>query len=322
MKADILSDLSFYRAARFRPGVLTDVTSEAARVSYRELNLDLEHSSNAEEPLSRLFADLNDGVPIEGLEGRLGPFFEPALEVLSALDRYGLLDEAAPRAPDAYLTGAQLWREVDALAKRMSHAPVDGLTVSLVDGSAARDQLVRYAREYFHIVRMGSRIAASALANTRLELVPALEAFLSGELGHDRMLAASLSAVELDPKEVAASNPLPETFAVITALQVMADQEPLSYAASLFLVERANPEFHEAFVACCGRHKLPDRFWRPILRHAGLNDEGDHGGISQELLELIPVVSDEEATGVKKQVIHLIDALVDLDLALADTDER
>jgi hypothetical protein len=110
--------------------------------------------------------------------------------------------------------------------------------------------------------------------------------------------------------------PLPETFALISGLQVLADQEPLSFKALVFLLEEASPEFHDAFVTACERAGLGPDFWQPIVSHADINNDGDHGAISMRLLSQVETVTTEERLVVLKHVATTIESLIGLERAM------
>ena len=143
-----------------------------------------------------------------------------------------------------------------------------------------------------------------------------LEKFLASEIGHDELILSALMSVGITSDELHASLPLPETFAIISALQVFADQEPLTFKALVFLMEETNPEFHEAFVSACEHEGLGRDFWKPITDHGEINEDGGHGSISSSLLAQVGLVSVEERVVVLKQAFTMIENLVALEHAL------
>lgn len=311
------AELDFYRRAAFRPGVHWDVRAEGATFSYRELSFEIEYSECSVPHVTALCDDLKAGVSPGVLTERLGPFWPFGRTLVDALDRYGLLcDLASPEAVRAS-HGEAVWRTVKAFTERARARLDSPFAIALADGDAKRPQLIAYVEQYFHIVSQGSRIAAAAFANARPgPSGDILERFLQGEIGHESMLVASLAAVGVDASALRQTNPWAETFAITTALQVLADQEPLSLAACLFLVEEANPDFHDGFRACCQAQGMPDGFWQPILDHAGVNDDSDHGSISQELLSCFDVVTEEEEVMLLRQTFGMLENLQAFDRAL------
>jgi len=240
-----------------------------------------------------------------------------AHDILQALDRYGFLTETAPPEPGRTISGAAFWTEVAAFVERAKVKARPILYEALRSGRASRAALIRYAREYYHVVRAGPGIIAGSLAHAGNRTTRAiLEQFLASELGHDKLIASALASVGIGEAEIDRALPLPETFSIISALQVAADQEPLTFKALVFLMEEASPEFHQAFVSACEYEGLPAAFWGPITDHAGINDEGAHGSISERLLTQVETVTQEERCVVLKQAITMIENLVALEHAL------
>jgi pyrroloquinoline quinone (PQQ) biosynthesis protein C len=310
--------LTFYSSVRFRPAVETEVRDTEATFRYRALSFDVEFPHGCRGAVRKLCEALANGSDMSQLKRGL-PFAEEETHaLLDTLDRFGLLTENVPSAPPSMLTGRDLWAAISELAERVKTTLSVPFTEALQARQATRAQLIAYAEQYLHVVRHGARIAAAAFASARTaQAEKTLETFAKGEFGHDRLLAASLVAVGLDPIEILNRNPWPETFAIISHLHVLADQDPLSFAGCLFVVEDATPEFHQAFLNCCRMHDLPEAFSRPILQHAAINDEGDHGNISRELLATVQLVSEEERDTVLSHVVTLLENLAALDQAIA-----
>ena len=84
----------------------------------------------------------------------------------------------------------------------------------------------------------------------------------------------------------------------------------LSFKAALFLFETPDTPFNEAFRDRCTEVGLPEEFWRPILLHATINDEYDHGDISAALLSEVACVSPEECIVVLKHLGILVETIV------------
>jgi hypothetical protein len=232
-------------------------------------------------------------------------------EVLSALDSLGLLTETSLPEPAGVVSGRQLYRELRRFADRLYDRVIEGrFHRAMTFGGITRNQLVGYALEYYHLVRQAPRVLAPALAKEEPgELPGLLQDFLASELHHDRMLETSLKAVGITREQLRRMQPLPATFALIASIGAYAAQNPLTFKAMLYLFEEPSPEFNEAFAEACQAEGLPDAFVRPILAHAQLNDEGDHGDISAQLLAEVPVVGPEEQHTVRKHLAIVIETL-------------
>jgi hypothetical protein len=307
----------YYTKPIFRPAVEYLVGDLRAVFRYDTVSFDIDCNEHASVEISRLCDLLTSGVDLSTLPSAFGDFETHAWNIIEALDRYGFLTDGAPPDLQQVISGAAFWKEVSAFVERAKVKSQPVLYEALRSGRADRHALIRYAIEYFHIVRAGPQIIAGSLAHTQSNAVRAiLEDFLGSELGHDRILLRALSAVGIGEDRLHSALPLPETFSLISALQVFADQEPLTFMALVFLLEEASPEFNKEFLSACVRCGLGDDFSGPIIRHAAINDAGDHGGISARLLNCLPLVTTEERIVVLKQAAVVVENLVALEHAI------
>lgn len=312
---------SYYDRPGFRVGVEFLVGDTRAIFTYDEVSFDVDLNAAAAQEVERLCDALGelDGLDQDSVQFSFGSFTTHVWELLAALDKYGFLTERGRPNPAMAITGSVFWSQVDAFASRAKSHFRPVLYAALASGTVSRAALVRYALEYYHVVRNGPSIIAGALAHVGTERTRRLlERFVVQETGHDRLLLKALAAVGLDERQVRAAVPLPETFVIIAALQTLADQDPLAFKAVAFLLEEASPEFHDAFRDACERVQLGPSFFEPIIRHAEINDDGDHGLISAELLAEVAAISTEERVGVLKHVATLIESLVALERAVLD----
>jgi len=308
---------TYYSNPAFRPGVNVCLNKTNASFSYYgtefEIDFDAELGSDVELCVDalRFGADVND--PALLTDGR-----SHIHELLTVFDRYGFLTDANWTRPGVSLSGRAFWRELNAFARQVKARFPFAFSAQLAEGRIDAAKLVLYATQYYHVVRIGPRIIAGALAHAaRPRTQRLLENFLIEETGHDRLLAEALRGAGLPQTMIDSSMPLPETFALTSYLQVLAEQEPLSFAGTIFLMEEENAEFHVNFVQACHRAGLGESFYGPIKRHAHINDDGDHGNISAELLEDVDLVSPEETTVVKKHLVGLIECLSEIDRAVS-----
>jgi hypothetical protein len=315
---------TYYQRPVFRPGTQVAPGQNFLTLTYDQFSLTIDFSTVAEPFLRDLLQRLATGLVSEeflSVYPDLGPQTD---EILEALDRYGFLTEAEPTAPEHSISGAAFWQEVAAFATRWRRSLSPPLYPALCRGDVGRAGLVAYALQYYYVVRNGPPVIAGMLphaadASTRAQL----EEFLVEELGHEHFLLDALSTAGMTPTHVQESLPWPETFAIISALQVMADQEPLSFKACIFLMEEESAEFHRAFVEACERAGLDEGFWGPIVQHAHINESGEHASITERLLSREESVSTEARIVALKQLAALLDALVALEhavLAHAATD--
>lgn len=312
---------SYYRQAAFRPGVDHLVGDTRALFSYFEVSFDVDLNAAAAHHVERLCDALDSpaGLAMASVEEEFGAFTPHVWEILAALDKYGFLTERGEPDVTTAISGAVFWHQVEAFANRAKAHFRPVLYTALADGTVGAGAIVRYAVEYWHLVRHGPSIIAGALPHVGTPRTKHLiERFVIQESGHDRLLLRSLAAAGIDEQRAMSFTPLPETFALIAGLQTLADQDPLSFKAVAFLLEESSPEFHAAFRDASERVGLGRDFWSPIVRHAEINDDGDHEQISAELLAEVPGVTAEERTVVLSHVATLIESLVALEHAVLD----
>ena len=137
-----------------------------------------------------------------------------------------------------------------------------------------------------------------------------LQDFFVSELHHDRLIKNSLTSVGIQLEQIRRMQPLPMTFALCSSLGVFAQQHPLSYKAALMLFEQDDPSFHQLFKQQCDALGLPSGFYQPILLHASINEDGEHGDITKILFAEIPFISPEEQLLVKKNMAILLESMV------------
>ncbi|SEK07689.1 iron-containing redox enzyme family protein [Paraburkholderia diazotrophica] len=309
MQATTASDL--FSAPRFRPGVQLIQEHNGLTIDYREQSCsvvaDMQGSLQA-------FADslkLGDATIAE-LKRRHADLSPEIDGLIEEFDRLGLLTESAFPAPRGCLSGEEFYHRIRKFAaETIERKSKSRFYQGLRDRTLPRSALIGYALEYFYIVREAPGLIAPALGHAEpVKVQKLLQGFLASELNHDEMLRQSLHAVSIRTDNLDYLVPLPATFALCASLGVYARQHPLSFKALLFLFEQPGVSFHVELADYCRETGIPEGFWRPIARHASINDEFDHDDISLTLLSGIDAVSPEEQLTVKKHVMLAIETMV------------
>jgi hypothetical protein len=301
------------RMPKFRHSVDAVVRPTEAEIFMGVSQCAFEFSQDDAESVSRLLFHLKSGgLTANELVLRLPDIAEQIPGLLADFDRLRLLVDSDSSAADGTRSGTQLYREVLRLADRVAgRVAKSAFYNALVEGRATRQQLIGYGMEYYWIVKAAPGIIGPVLGMAHsLEERALLQDFLKSELGHDRFLGEALMAVGVMPEELEAHQPLPTTFALGASLGVYARQHPISFKASLFLFERAQPAFIDAFDARCEALGLPEAFYLPLREHADLNSEYDHADISRSLMALEHAVDPESCTVVKRHVSLLLETMV------------
>ena len=307
------SNLPALKNPRFRGAVTAFGGANMAEITLGAQRCSFEYSDQEALGVLRLLDDLRGGgLTVAELAARSPEIAEKIPPLLEELNHLRLLTESAPAAGGAVCSGAQLYREVRRVADRTLDRVGKSLFLrALLEDRATREQLIGYALEYHWIVKAAPGLIAPALANAHSRRArERMQDFLKSELGHDRYLASALAAAGVSEEEMELHQPLPATFALCAALGVYGRQHPLSFHACLFLFERAQPEFVDAFDDRCRDLGLPEVFYAPLRAHADLNEEFDHEDIAGALMELEPVVDAATSTVVKRHVSLMVETMV------------
>lgn len=298
---------------KFRQAVAVTVLAGSVEIAFDETRCAFDFEPGDGPAVSRLIAHLSAGGLTAGeLTAKSPQIAQQIPALLEDLDRLRLLVDTVRPGAEAIVSGSQLYREVRRLVGRVTQRVArSAFHDALLEGRATRAQLVGYALEYYWIVKMAPGLIGPALASARSPAESGLlQEFLRSELGHDRFLGAALEATGVTAAELEAHQPLPATFALCASLGVYARQHPLSFKAVLFLFERAQPAFIDAFDDRCRALALPEAFYEPLRAHADLNSDYQHEDISQTLMALESVVDAETAVAVKRHVALMIETMI------------
>jgi hypothetical protein len=302
--------LELFRNPRFRAGVSLEFDDDGVECEYRDQSCRVDFHGRADA--RRLIELLREGGRTrEELERDCPECASEVGDVITALDSLGLLTETRLSPPAGVLTGRQLYREIRRMADRLYEQVIDeAFYRAMLDETITRDQLIGYALEYYHLVRMSPRLLAPALAKEEPgRTAELLQDFFAAELHHDKILESALSTVGITPEQLRESQPLPMTLGLCVGIGAYAAQNPLTFKAVLYLFEESSPDFNDAFAVAARRAGLPDGFIQPILSHADINSEGEHGDISAQLLAEVPVVGPEEQHTLRKHVAIMVETM-------------
>jgi hypothetical protein len=251
------------------------------------------------------------GKSLEKLQEMCPNIAEDIPGLLTEFEQRGLLVESPRQKVNYGVTGQQFYRDLSRFIERLKQQlPASNFGQKMIDKTITRNELIGYALESYHVTHLCPKLLAPALANYEsVETQTLLQEFFASELHHDRLLEKSLKTVGITQEQLEQMQPLPMTFAVCSSLAVFAKQHPLSFKAALVLFEEDSKEFHDLFKERCQALDLPTDFYKPILLHAGINEEGGHQDITGLLLTKVPYVSPEEQALVKKNMAVLMESI-------------
>lgn len=235
-------------------------------------------------------------------------------EMMVALDEQGMLRDAH-FIPESGMSGVTAYSWLRRYADHVRNGVRSPLYEALAEGSITQEQLIGYAIEYWHITHLCPRALAPALARDNLSVCvwQKLMNFYLTEHNHDRIMEKSIKAVGITREQLLQTQPLPATLAIMASLGVYAYNFPLALIATLFPMEEPEPEFLELFRAKCADLGLPGSFVKPIVDHSNVNEDGEHEGVTLDLLTNFSFISDEELQECGKAVADIIEQRARLD---------
>lgn len=299
---------------KFKQGVQFLIGDKTSVFSYGDVSFDIDCNEAAAQQLERLCDNLTLGFEMERIGEKFPEFKDHAVEIIKTLDRFGFTVEAAHVDVSQSISGKLFWEQIESASFRVKEKLNPKFYAYLKSENVTRDALIAYVIEYLHVVKAGPKIIAAALPHARHPNVEnIMTRFFKSELGHEKMILDSLSAVGITEEMVSQELPSAEVFSLISTYQVLAAQDFLSFISLVFLLEDPADEFHAAFVDACRRVGMPEGFWKPIVQHAEINDDGDHGSISKELLFYVDALSFEEKNNVLKHLVNVLENIVALE---------
>lgn len=297
----------------FKDRVLLKFQDSEVEIRYGEQGCSITVPPEYHQETVKLFRLLQiGGFSSEQLAQACPEIKEDIPELLTDFHRRGFLIETQRNVDSRGISGIQFYRElfrfIERLKRQFASSP---FSQKMADGTITKEQLIGYALESYHITHLCPRLLAPSLANYESTATQKLlQNFFTSELHHDRLIENSLSSVGIKLPQLEKMQPLPMTFAICSSLGVFACQHPLSFKVALLLFEQDDKVFHQLFTQQCQAKELPAEFYKPMLLHAGINEEGEHEDITRVLLAEIPYVSPEEQLVVKKNMAILMESLV------------
>ena len=153
------------RMPRFRHTVNAVVRPTEAEIFMGGSQCAFEFPADDAESVSRLMLHLGSGgLTVNELASRSPGIAEQIPGLLAEFDRLRLLVESDSSAADGTRSGTQLYREVLRLADRVAgRVARSAFYNALVEGHAARQQLIGYGLEYYWIVKAAPGIIGPVL---------------------------------------------------------------------------------------------------------------------------------------------------------------
>lgn len=302
-----------FEKPRLRSGVTFLEGDQEILIEYRDQSCSLHYDKTiSSEVISFLSTIQKETFTTEQLNSQYQQSLGNINDLLRELDRLGLLDEGKKYPTNSYCTGEDFYHVkllpmVRNLQYELNSSP---FYIKMKEGNITRNELIGFAMEYYHLVKMSPSLISPSLSHVMNEQAnkQLIKLFID-EHDHDVMMLSCLEAVGI-PKEIMLKRqPLASTFSSYISLGVYAKQHFLSFFSALFLFETPSTEFNKLFIDCCKKQKMPPGFYQPIINHSDINEQESHGTITETLLTTIPIISNEEQVTTLINIHALVEML-------------
>ncbi|WP_413736487.1 iron-containing redox enzyme family protein [Sodalis sp. RH21] len=312
----------FFSVPGLRKGVHINNTATGISLDYREQGCDIQVESERKGELLRFIKKLSLGEKelseLNKLFSKCG--FSPN-EIINDLDKLGLMNEFTQKNTDKVMSGEDFYysRLIPTAHRWQYRLGQSPLYQRMIANAITKNELIGFAMEYYHLVKMAPVLISPALSHVVSEEIRGqLLALFVEEYDHDRMMMDCLAAVGIAESELLMRQPLPATFMANASLGVYARQHYLSFFSALFLFETPSHAFNECFIKVCTEHGLPENFYQPLIKHSDINEGGNHDLITLNLLKHIPLISEEEQNTILVHICSLIEMLHEEDRQIVD----
>ncbi|NDL64749.1 iron-containing redox enzyme family protein [Acerihabitans arboris] len=314
---------NFFCFPRLRKGVAITTNDTGIALHYHEQGCDITVEPETKNKLFLFLKTLAKGK--YSTKNLIQKFSENegfcCVEIIQRLDKLGLIDDGMQIKQTGALSGEDFYfsRLLPVVRKWQYNAGDSPFYSRMVSGKITNNEIIGFAMEYYHLVKMSPALIAPALSHNLNENIRALLLGLFiEEYDHDKMLLACLSEVGIDESVLLARQPLPATFMANASLGVYARQHFLSFFSALLLFETPSQMFNNTFIDACINKGLPEEFYNPIITHSDINEESDHDLITLNLLREIPVIAVEEQNVILVHICNLIEMLFEEDRQIVE----
>ncbi|WP_027711442.1 hypothetical protein [Dickeya chrysanthemi] len=303
---------SLFEIPRLRTGVAFFEDNQNVFIEYRAQGCSLLPEGVSSNDVISLLSILQQGtLTTEQLKSQYDEILGNIDDFLLELDRLGLLEEGGQSSADSAMTGEDFYHaELLPMVRNLQYKLGNSLLYErMQEGIVTRNELIGFAMEYYHLVKMAPGLIAPSLSHVVSEQAhkQLIKLFVE-EYDHDKMMIACLESIGIPEHVMLNRQPLASTFSANASLGVYSRQHFLSFFSALFLFETPSLDFNDLFVKSCKNLSIPSSFYKPIIKHSDINEEENHDAITETLLKSISVISCEEQI---TTLIH-IHALVEM----------
>ncbi|GAB1786774.1 thiaminase II/PqqC family protein [Priestia aryabhattai] len=257
------------------------------------------------------FINLLDGKnTFQDIANKTGIVLEKVKEYVEFLDRELLITDGEFEK-NSYTSGLEFIIDLEyKVSNWMKVLDSNPFWIELKQGTLNKNAIIGHTIENYLILEkeydFDGPIMSFEQNSQRREI---LHEFYKEEHGHDELVLKSLTNIGISREDLNKSVPLVYTEGLCNLLNLWSNEDPLSFMASLYILEGVDWEPDTFIQEISTKYDLPSGFVTPQVNHADLNQGHGHGNLTRHLFNTFTLIESEDQKRITSNLKLLVDTL-------------
>ncbi|WP_078409907.1 thiaminase II/PqqC family protein [Priestia abyssalis] len=304
--------IDLFKYPKLRESCVIQKNSTAIKIT-DQFNEDAFEITPEDESLDTIskFIDLLDGKnTFEDLSNKTGISLDKVKEYVTFLDRELLITDGEFEK-NPFTSGLEFIIDLEyKVSDWMKVLDSNPFWIELKEGTLAKNAIIGHTIENYLILEKEYDFDGPIMSfEQNLERREILHEFYKEEHGHDELVLKSLTNIGISREELNKSVPLVYTEGLCNLLNLWSNEDPLSFMASLYILEGVDWEPDTFIQEISTKYDLPKGFISPQVSHADLNQGHGHGNLTRHLFNTFTLIEKEDQQRITSNLKLLVDTL-------------
>ena len=307
-----IDTIDLFKYPKLRVSCLVQKDSNLIKIT-DQFNEDTFEIIPEDEPLDTIstFIDLLDGKhTFQELSSKTGISLDQVKEYVRFLDRELLITDGEFEK-STFTSGLEfiinLEYKVSNWMKVLNSNP---FWIELMEGTLDKNAIIGHTIENYLILEKEYDFDGPIMSfEQHPERREILHEFYREEHGHDELVLKSLTNIGISREDLDKSVPLVYTEGLCNLLNLWSNEDPLSFMASLYILEGVDWEPDTFIKEISTNYDLPKGFIAPQVNHADLNQGHGHGNLTRQLFNTFTLIEEEDQKRITSNLKLLVDTL-------------
>lgn len=304
--------IDLFKYPKLRESCVLQKNSTAIKIT-DQFNEDAFEITPEDESLDTIskFIDLLDGKnTFEDLSNKTGISLDKVKEYVTFLDRELLITDGEFEK-NPFTSGLEFIIDLEyKVSNWMKVLDSNPFWIELKEGTLAKNAIIGHTIENYLILEKEYDFDGPIMSfEQNLERREILHEFYKEEHGHDELVLKSLTNIGISREELNKSVPLVYTEGLCNLLNLWSNEDPLSFMASLYILEGVDWEPDTFIQEISTKYDLPKGFISPQVNHADLNQGHGHGNLTRHLFNTFTLIEKEDQQRITSNLKLLVDTL-------------